>query len=93
MKELLGEIESRELSEWMAFDLVEPIGGRRGDIHAGVVASTIANVNRPKERRPYTVADFVPEYGGRNQQDAGVDPDDLAMQHLAMWGVLQAVRD
>ncbi len=63
VRELLGAMDSRELSEWMAFDLVEPIGGRRGDIQAAIVASTIANVNRGKGKKALQPADFIPEYG------------------------------
>jgi hypothetical protein len=60
-------MSSRELTEWMAFDLVEPIGGKRGDIQAAVVASTIANVNRGRSTRPYEVQDFIIEYHAPDQ--------------------------
>ena len=60
-------MSSRELTEWMAFDLVEPFGDRRGDIQAAVVASTIANVNRGKSTRPYEVQDFIIDYHAPEQ--------------------------
>lgn len=59
----LGErMSSRELSEWMAYYEVEPFGDERGDLRSGVIAATIANVNRdPKQRKkPYTPLDFMP---------------------------------
>ena len=65
VRELLGSMDSHELTEWMAFDQVDPVGGRRGDYQAAVVASTVANANRGKGQRVLTPNDFVLEYGGR----------------------------
>jgi hypothetical protein len=64
--ELLSRISSRELSEWQAYYAMEPFGGERDDLQAGLVASTIANVNRdPKKRKQaYTPQDFLPKFGG-----------------------------
>lgn len=67
VRELLGEMDSRELTEWMAFDVVEPIGGRRSDYQAAIVASTVANANRGKGR-PLKPDDFIPEYGALERQ-------------------------
>lgn len=86
VEELLGVMSSRELSEWMAFDQVEPIGGRRGDLQAGVVAATVANVNRAKGQRAYAVTDFVPEYGHRQET---LDADALVTQQLGIWQALK----
>jgi hypothetical protein len=86
VEELLGVISSRELSEWMAFDQVEPIGGRRGDLQAGVVAATVANVNRAKGQRAYDVTDFVPEYGRKAET---MDADALVTQQLGVWQALK----
>ena len=50
-----------ELGEWMGFWSINPWGERRADLRAGVVASTIANVNRDPKKRPsaYVPDDFV----------------------------------
>jgi len=47
--ELLDTMDSRELSEWMAFASLEPLDGDRGDIHAAQVCSVLANQWRGKE--------------------------------------------
>lgn len=62
VRELLTRIDSRELTEWMAFFELEPWGSEIEDHRFGVVASTIANVNRdPKRRaRSYEPDDFFP---------------------------------
>lgn len=60
--ELLSRISSRELAEWMAFYQLEPWGAETEDWRTGLVASTIANVNRDQKRRrrPYEPQDFMP---------------------------------
>ena len=63
--QLLEEIDSRELSEWMAFERLEgPIGPWRGDFHAGIVSSTLANIyrDRKKKKKPFAPSDFIPEW-------------------------------
>jgi len=60
VRELLARIDSRELAEWMAFYGIEPFGGVRGDLQAGVIASTIANVNKGKRGKAFTPGDFMP---------------------------------
>jgi len=59
---MLANMPSRLFNEWIAYDRVDPFGSWRDDIRAGVVASTIANVNRVKKTDPYTPNDFVPEF-------------------------------
>ena len=60
MRELLETVSAEELTLWRAFDLAEPIGDQRMDYGFGVVASTIANVHRPKNSEPYKPSDFMP---------------------------------
>lgn len=62
VRELLARIDSRELTEWMAFYSLEPWGSQIDDDRAGVIAATVANVHRdPKKRsRPYEATDMIP---------------------------------
>lgn len=64
VSELLNRISSRELSEWMAYDRLQPFGPERSDVNAGIVASTVANANRDskKRRKPFGPADFMPVF-------------------------------
>jgi len=49
------------LSEWQAVYSESPFGDERSDLQAGIIASTIANVNRdPKKGEPFKPADFMP---------------------------------
>ena len=70
VRELLARIDSRELSEWMAYYEVNPFGSVRDDLQAGIVASTIANVNRGKNDKSFTPSDFMP-YMDKPQQSEG----------------------
>jgi hypothetical protein len=63
VRRLLAEVDSRELSEWMAYDSLDPIGDERGDYQAGVVAATLANVWRGKGQKACAPGDFVPRFG------------------------------
>src|SRR5262249_45103145 len=72
----VGEIESRmtsaEYAEGLAFMSLEPIGDARADLGAGIIASTIANVNRGKKQKPFTVSDFMPNFDGSRQDSKGL---------------------
>lgn len=62
--ELLTRVSSRELTEWMAYYELEPFGEERADLRAGIIASTVANVNRAKGKA-YQPQDFMPKFGRR----------------------------
>ena len=80
VRELLGAMDSHELTEWIAFDIVEPIGGKRGDIQAAIIAATVANANRGKLGKALQPADFIPEYGALERT---TDVDVWLTQRLA----------
>lgn len=60
---MLREISARQLSEWIAFHLLEGIGERRADLRNGILASLIANVHRDAKRKPspFKPRDFMPQ--------------------------------
>jgi len=72
--DLLHRMSSRELTEWMAYYALEPFGEERGDMRAGIVASTLYNVHRGPKSKAASPEDFMPKFG---QADAeGEDEDD-----------------
>ncbi len=85
MRQLLSELDSRELSEWMAYETVEPFGAVRDNLHAGVVAATVANVNRAKGDKTFSPDDFLLQFGkGRSAgQEASVETMMAQMQMIA----------
>lgn len=48
-----------EADQWVLFGREEPFGPMRDNIHAALIASTIANVNRSRSSPPIRVADFM----------------------------------
>ena len=61
---MLADIDSYELSEWEAYDRLEPLDhAMRAELSAGIVASTIANCNRGKDSDPFTASDFMQKWG------------------------------
>jgi len=60
VRELLSRVDSRELAEWVAYNSIDPIGNFRSDLQSGIIASTIANVNRGKHTSPFSPQDFMP---------------------------------
>tara|TARA_Y100000310_G_scaffold345359_1_gene464118 strand:- start:3952 stop:4218 length:267 start_codon:yes stop_codon:yes gene_type:complete len=80
VKQLLQNIDSRELAEWAAYHSIEPIGGMRGDLQAGIVASTIANVNRGKDTKSFSPSDFMPI--GKEAEDQTEDDMKSIMMKL-----------
>lgn len=48
-----------ELREWGEYYQVEPFGQERDNLHAGLVASVIANAHRGKGTRAFSPSDFM----------------------------------
>jgi len=58
--EMLARMSSRELSEWQAYDRLEPVGEWRGDWRAAMLASTFVNMWRSRDDEPARPDDFMP---------------------------------
>ena len=72
-RELYSRLTSQEITDWFAFYSLDPWGGQRGDIQAAIIASTIANVNRSKDSKPMTPADFMPRFGEKPKKQTWQD--------------------
>ena len=53
----------------MAYDSLEPFGEERADLRMGVIASTIANVNRGKNTKAFSAQDFMPKFGQQEEEE------------------------
>lgn len=53
---------SLQFAEWMAYSRLEPWGEERDDLRMGIMAATVANVNRGKDKKPYKPQDFMPSF-------------------------------
>lgn len=71
------------MAEWLAYFQLEPWGEERADLRAGIVASTIANVNRPaKRKQAYAPKDFMPRFGA--------EPEDAETTALRLMARMRA---
>ncbi len=62
--ELLERIDSRELTEWEAYERVAgPVGDERLDHLFAMLQATIVNVNRGKNQKASESAQFLPNWG------------------------------
>lgn len=74
---MLGRMDSRELSEWLAYYKLEPFGQDRQDAGPAIVAHTIANIHRPADSDPYPLSAFFPRIIDGDDQ-----PDDNQEEHM-----------
>lgn len=61
----MAEIDSAELTEWMAFYRLEPFGGQRGDFQAALVAQTVAACAGNAKA---TLGDFLLDFDGSRRR-------------------------
>ncbi len=54
------EMSSLELSAWVAYDRLSPIGPERQDINQAIGTAVLANAHRGKGSRQYKPQDFLP---------------------------------
>ncbi len=80
------EISSQEFTEWIAFAEMEPFGEARADMRAALIASTIANVNRGRGVRAFSIGDFMLRF----EEDVrkGTDPA-IIEQRLRAYTLLR----
>ena len=82
-------MDSRELTEWLAFYSLEPFGGDTRYIGHAITATTVANANRGKGKKPAKVEDFMPVFGGKREQTVDEQISFAAMMTAALGGVDQ----
>lgn len=60
VRELLASIDSAELTEWMAFERLEPFGDLHADFRAGSICAALVNLHVPEGKPALRPADFMP---------------------------------
>jgi len=79
---LLDRIDSKELTEWQSYYLIEPFGEERADLRSGVLASIMSNAWRGKNTPASSPSDFVLKFG----EDDDVGDDAMRAKLEAMCG-------
>lgn len=67
---MLEELTSSQITEWLAYNELEPIGEWRGDFRIAILCSVIVNLagaawGRKGKHKIATPADFMPDWGRR----------------------------
>jgi hypothetical protein len=83
VKRCQQEVDAREFEAWLAYSQLEPWDETRADLRAGIIANVMANVHRGKETEPFSLSDFMPQYGV--EDDAAVDEDAMIAQQQALF--------
>ena len=89
---MLARISSRELSEWQAFNELEPFGEFSQEYRAGLIASMVANTARDEKKQPepFQPVDFMRAgYKGDPEQ---VEPPEPPSPEALMERIDQAMR-
>lgn len=69
VRRLLQEVDSAEITEWMAFETLEPFGPLADQYRAGVTAAAAFNSQRCKESDRYFMPhEFVAELAAEHQR-------------------------
>ena len=58
--ELLREMSSAELSEWMAYYSIDPFGDERADLRQAFTSAAVCNAFRGKNQRTIKPSEFMP---------------------------------
>lgn len=58
--QLQAGMSSREFTEWMAFDSIEPFGEPRADLRMGILAACSVNHSMAPPKSPARPMDFMP---------------------------------
>lgn len=83
---MMEAMSSTQLSEWMAYDRIEPFGPQRDDLRAGVIASTVYNVQRTKRSQKVAKpSDFMLTFG----EEGDIDPEE---QRSILRGKIMTMR-
>lgn len=90
VRTLLNTIDSAELTEWMAFERLEPFGALADDFRFGTVAAAVYNSQRTSKKDPFFKPDeLMPGLGAAVRRSKSKQPktkDKLTPdQHAALF--------
>lgn len=82
--ELLSRMSSRELTEWMIYESIEPFPAERNDQEFAMLAALTANANRDEKKRskPFELVDFLLFKKAKEEST-----EDKTARFAAMFGV------
>ena len=82
-------LNSRQLTEAMIYESIDPWGEWRNDLRTGIVASTIANAMSTEKTTTFTPADFMPTF--QKQEIEETEPTEIEIAEK-IKGAFEAIR-
>jgi len=79
--ELRERMSSAELSAWMAYNLMEPIGEQRADLRNALAMRQEASIHAGRRGRQFKLEDFMPFKHKEPEKGKDLTPDEM----LAKW--------
>ena len=82
VSELLERISSAEVTEWMAFDAIDPFGEPRADLRNGMICAVTANHSFAPPTSPRRPSDYMLFSEMVQKRDDGIllsDPEQQAL--------------
>lgn len=77
LRELLATIDSAELTQWLAFDELEPLGADADDYRAALPAAVYINANRAQGAAAVHPLDLLPWSARQRREPVQLDDDAL----------------
>lgn len=75
VRQLLATIDTDELTHWIAYSGICPIGDDRGDIQAAQICATIGNRSGGRDGTPFSITDYLLRWG--EDEDMYPTPEEL----------------
>ncbi len=72
-------MSGREFLEWQIYHSLYPLGERRADLRAGIIASVIANTQRGPDTPAYHPHDFMPQFDYADADDEVDEDESIAL--------------
>ena len=73
IQQLLLNMDSQELSSWIAYDSIQPVGELMDDFRTGLVCSVVANANKGSKGKSLAPSDFMPYYKDKKKKNQTQD--------------------
>ncbi len=89
---LLSQLTSCQITEWRAYDRLEPIGERRGDYRVALLCSVITNlimsIYGVEDGKRATLQDFLLQWGEEIKEEETIvqSVDDMKKTFLSIVG-------
>jgi len=79
VSELGKRVTSSELSEWIAWDRIQPFGEMREDLRAGMIAAPLLNIWIPKGKKRAKASDWIMEFDSVDEEKKIQSPEVMKM--------------